>query len=295
MPRQWAIRSFPPLCNCSSSKSSGTASYWAVFSICTGQRIRRNWGDSVFRLLRSRLLSMEVWTTVVIAVETLALIYYRAVLQATESRLLQTICRQILRDEIPHLQFQYERLAQIHAGRRPLARRLTLYVQRVLFFGTTSAVWIAHHRARRPGRFPFRRFWRTAWKRMELHWQRMGLIGDAEDRTSVAAPDLIALAAQHPCTTKRDMDHKSGLHRKNWRVNLHSEWPRSATGSSSAGVSATRWMSSAPVGRSNSRDGACCVGVSVAECADLSNEIKCRETVRREENPCLTELRRAKE
>ena len=160
------------------------------------ERIGRNWGDSVFRLLRSRLLSMEVWTTVVIAVETFALIYYRAVLQATESRLLQTICRQILRDEVPHLQFQYERLAQIYAGRGPRARRLTLFVQRILFFGTASAVWIGHHRTLRAGRFPLRRFWRTARKRMNLHWQRMGLCAGGEESPSVAAGDLVAMRAR---------------------------------------------------------------------------------------------------
>jgi len=164
------------------------------------KRIGRNWGDSVFRLLRSRLLSMEIWTTVVIAVETLALIYYRAVLQATESRLLQAICRQILRDEVPHLQFQYERLAQIYAGRGPLARRLTLYVQRVLFFGTTLAVWIGHHRALRAGRFPFRRFWRTAWKRMTLHWQRMGLAAGAEDGSNSPVIDVPSLQSTRPWT-----------------------------------------------------------------------------------------------
>ncbi len=160
------------------------------------ERIGRNWGDSVFRLLRSRLLSMEIWTTVVIVVETLALIYYRAVLQATESRLLQAICRQILRDEVPHLQFQYERLAQIYAGRGPLGRRLTLYVQRVLFFGTTMAVWIGHHRALRAGRFPFRRFWRSAWKRMGLHWQRMGLTGRQPERRGAPAFEAGPLQAR---------------------------------------------------------------------------------------------------
>ncbi|HEX4000354.1 MAG TPA: ferritin-like domain-containing protein [Pirellulales bacterium] len=139
-------------------------------------RIGRNWGDSLFRLMRARLSSMEIWTTVVIAVETLAMIYYRAVLQATESQLLQTICRQILRDEVPHLQLQYERLAQIYATRGPILRRLTLRSQQILFFGTASAVWIAHRRALRAGRFPLRRFWRSAWKRMGVHWSRMGLI-----------------------------------------------------------------------------------------------------------------------
>jgi rubrerythrin len=136
-------------------------------------RIRRNWGDTIFRRLRSCLLSMEIWTTVVIAVETLALVYYRAVMQATQSRVLQSICRQILKDEAHHLQFQYERLARMYAGRSAFALWLTLCFQRILFFGTTLAVWVGHHRALSAGGYPLRRFWRTAWKRMAFHWKLM--------------------------------------------------------------------------------------------------------------------------
>lgn len=136
-------------------------------------RIRRNWGDTAFRLLRYALPNLEIWTTVVIGVETLALIYYRAVMQASRSRLLQAICRQILKDEVYHLRFQYERLAQMQAGRGVVGRWITLRLQRVLFFATTIAVWVGHRRALRAGGFPLRRYWRAAWNRMEFHWRRM--------------------------------------------------------------------------------------------------------------------------
>lgn len=136
-------------------------------------RISRNWGDTLFRLLRYRLQSMEIWTTAVIVVETMALIYYRAVMNATQSRVLQTICRQILKDEVHHLRLQYERLAQMLAARGTVGRWITLGLQRVLFFGTMLAVWVGHHRALRAGGFPFRRFWQSAWNRMDFHWRRM--------------------------------------------------------------------------------------------------------------------------
>ncbi len=138
-----------------------------------GGRILRNWGDSVFRWMRYCLPNMEIWTTVVIAVETLALVYYRAILLATENPLLQAICRQILRDEVHHLRFQYERLALICAGRGTCAWWLTLQLQRVLFFGTTLAVWVDHHRALSAGGYSFSQFWHAAWKRMEFHWRCM--------------------------------------------------------------------------------------------------------------------------
>ena len=124
-------------------------------------------------MIRYSLPNMEIWTTVVIVVETLALIYYRALGRATKSRVLQTICRQIVKDEVSHLQFQYERLSQILAGRRTGWLWLTIAVQRVLFFGTTVAVWVGHRRALRAGGHSFRGYSRAAWKQMELHWRRM--------------------------------------------------------------------------------------------------------------------------
>lgn len=136
-------------------------------------RLNRNWGDSIFRKLRHLLPNMECWTTVVIGVETLALVYYRAIMEASSSRVLRTICRQILKDEVHHLRFQYERLALIGRRRGSFARFFVAILQRVLFASTTVAVWVGHHRALRAGGYPFIRFWKSAWLRMEFHWQQM--------------------------------------------------------------------------------------------------------------------------
>lgn len=136
-------------------------------------RIRRNWGDAVFRKLRHLLPNMEVWTTVVIGVETLALVYYRAIMLATKSPVLKTICRQILKDEVYHLRFQYERLAQIGLRRGRFAWWLTSWAHRILFAATTLAVWVGHHRALCAGGFHWNRFWRASWNRMEFHWKLM--------------------------------------------------------------------------------------------------------------------------
>ncbi len=60
---------------------------------------------------------MEIWTTPVIMVETLALVYYKAIQKATNSPVLRQLCQQILRDEVKHIRFQYERLAILHRNR----------------------------------------------------------------------------------------------------------------------------------------------------------------------------------
>ncbi|MDF5709615.1 MAG: hypothetical protein PUP90_18620 [Nostoc sp. S4] len=38
-------------------------------------RLQRNWGDTLFRKIRYAIPTMEIWTTPVIMVETLALVY----------------------------------------------------------------------------------------------------------------------------------------------------------------------------------------------------------------------------
>lgn len=136
-------------------------------------RLKRNWGDTLFRTLRYALPTMEVWTTPVIMVETLAMVYYRAIQKATGSPVLRQLCRQILRDEVRHIRFQYERLAILHRGRAPGLRSLTYLVHRVLYCLPVVLVWIGHHRALRAGGHGFRSYWRDAWARMNYSWVRM--------------------------------------------------------------------------------------------------------------------------
>ncbi len=137
------------------------------------RRLGRNWGDALFRAVRYAIPSMEIWVTVVIMVETLALIYYRAVRDATGSKVLRRICDQILRDEVHHIRFQYERLAILHRRRPRWLLRATLRLHRA-FFGTVAlAVWAGHHRALAAGGFDFRTYWRSAWMRMSYAWRRM--------------------------------------------------------------------------------------------------------------------------
>ncbi|MDY3557786.1 ferritin-like domain-containing protein [Gemmata sp. JC673] len=133
----------------------------------------RDWGDSIFRLFRHLRLRMEVWTTVVVMVEVHAMLYYAAVRRATGSAVLRRICHQILRDEVPHLRFQCERLAIIHRNRGHALRALTMGVQRVLFAGVTLAIWAGHRRALRAGGLTFRRFWGGAWAQMGKAWRAM--------------------------------------------------------------------------------------------------------------------------
>ncbi len=132
-----------------------------------------DWGDAIFRAFRYCLPRMEIWATVVVMVETHAMLYYAAIRRATGSEVLRRICEQILHDEVPHIRFQSERLAILHRDRSRTLLGLTLAVHRALFAGITLAVWVAHRRALRAGGFSFRRFWRTAWAKMNGVWARI--------------------------------------------------------------------------------------------------------------------------
>ncbi len=136
-------------------------------------RANRDLGDSLFRVFRHFLMRMEVWASVVVVIEVHALLYYAAIRRATGSALLRRICEQILRDEVPHIRFQCERLAIIRRRRTWAGRALTAAAQRVLFVGITAAVWVAHRRALRAGGFTFRRFWRGSWAQMGKAWRAM--------------------------------------------------------------------------------------------------------------------------
>jgi len=147
-----------------------------------------DWGDAVFRRVRHLVTHMELSCFVLITVEIHAMLYYASVRRVTTSVALQRICQQILRDEIPHIRFQCERLAILHHGRSRLRRWVALACHRVLFCGVTLAIWIGHRRVLRAGGFSFGRFWRTSWAKMGHAWQMMD-----PRRYQWANPGLLAL------------------------------------------------------------------------------------------------------
>ncbi len=136
-------------------------------------RLRKNWGDSLFRGVRYFLPTMEMWTTPVVMVETLAMVYYNAVRKATDSPVLQTLCRQILRDEVQHLRFQCERLAILLQPHPEPVREFVYLVMRGFFAVVTTLVWIGHQKVFHAGGHTFRTYWREAWARMNYGWERI--------------------------------------------------------------------------------------------------------------------------
>ncbi len=118
--------------------------------------------DSVFRLLR-RVFNLELALLAMLTAEIIAVPYYRSLYAATNSPVLRAICRQILRDEVRHLQFQVETLAKLRMGRNPLYIWSMKAAHCVLLTATTFIVWAQHHPVLAAGGYSLATFWRANW------------------------------------------------------------------------------------------------------------------------------------
>ena len=103
----------------------------------------------------------------------IALVYYAALRDATNSAVLRRLCDQVLRDEDAHVRFQAERLALLRAGRSRWLDGLTRLAHRVFFVGTCLVVWLDHGPVFRAGGLGFRSFWHAAWRAFAAALQRM--------------------------------------------------------------------------------------------------------------------------
>lgn len=111
----------------------------------------RSFLDKVFRNLR-RLGGVKCEVTVLVTAEMIALTYYDALAQSTESAVLKSICGQMLHDEIPHIMFQSYTLR--HFKNNPIDEMM-----RILLMETTLLfVWGAFHKVYRAGGYDFNRY-----------------------------------------------------------------------------------------------------------------------------------------
>jgi hypothetical protein len=119
------------------------------------QRLKKDWGDTLFRKVRYYNTSMEIWTIAVIIVESFAQLYYQAIADATNCKLLKQICKDILIDEAHHIKFQLDRLCIISSQHSELTRSSVFFGYRLFFFAVFIAVWFGHARAFKAGGVSF--------------------------------------------------------------------------------------------------------------------------------------------
>lgn len=116
-----------------------------------------HWVDTIFRKIR-KLMGLEVCVGVLVTAELIAVPYYRALGDATESPLLRALCRRILCDEAQHLRFQAATLARLRGQRPWLLRRATMVGHTLFLLGTALVVWREHRRVFCRRGYRFHRF-----------------------------------------------------------------------------------------------------------------------------------------
>jgi len=123
--------------------------------------LRKHWLDQVFRRIR-RMAGLELIVTVLVSAEIVAVPYYRALHNATQSPLLRTLCRQILQDEAAHLQYQAETLSRLRRSRSAIDRALVELFHALLLQGTVLTVWIEHRSVFLRGGYTLAKFHRES-------------------------------------------------------------------------------------------------------------------------------------
>jgi diacylglycerol kinase len=121
-------------------------------------RIKKNWGDSLFRKARHINTSMQWWTLAVITVESAAQIFYQCLKDATDCKLLQQICTDILIDEAPHIRFQRERFQAIYQQKSRINQLLSMQFYKLFFYCTSMVVWLAHKKLFMAGGVNFKKY-----------------------------------------------------------------------------------------------------------------------------------------
>lgn len=112
---------------------------------------KKSFLDAVFRKLR-HMGGIKCEVTVLVTAEIIALTYYDALSNYSDSKALKQICQQMLDDEVPHIIFQSYTLSRLKPnGWDRFFRRLIMNV-------TLLFVWCAFHRLYQKGGYGFLRF-----------------------------------------------------------------------------------------------------------------------------------------
>ena len=137
--------------------------------------------NRLFRWIGSRG-GFEFTLRIILFVEVVAQVYYRAIRDATRCPLLCRLCTQILRDEHNHVRFQCDQLAKMRRGRSRWRLLMARQVDRMLCIGAVLVCWWGHAPGIRAGGFGLWRFWREVGARFHRALRLMSPGGSANRR-----------------------------------------------------------------------------------------------------------------
>jgi hypothetical protein len=124
-------------------------------------KIKEHWVDGVFRMLR-QLSGIENTVTILLVAEIISKVYYKALMKAVSSELLQQICEQILKDEEKHLHFQCCTLKLLLLNKSKTGMKLWELYFKTILKGTTVVVWKYHKNVLKAGGLTFYHFYNSS-------------------------------------------------------------------------------------------------------------------------------------
>ncbi len=116
---------------------------------------KKTWLDRWFRRIR-KIGGLKGEIIVLVTAEMVALTYYHALAECTDSRVLKRICRQMLHDELRHIVFQSYSLYRLKSN--PLEELLRICLMQM----TVWAVWPGLCKVLRKGGFHYWHFYRES-------------------------------------------------------------------------------------------------------------------------------------
>lgn len=113
--------------------------------------------DNIFRILR-RMMGLECGVIILVTAEMIALSYYTALSNATNSKLLKTICSQMLNDELKHVVLQSDTLFRISKDRNKIINKLIRRIRKLVMGITSFVVWTKYKKLFIKGNYTYKIF-----------------------------------------------------------------------------------------------------------------------------------------
>lgn len=128
--------------------------YMEIYNIKT---VKKLWIDKIFRILR-KMMGLECEIIILVTAEMIALSYYTALSNATNSTILKTICRQMLNDELKHVVLQSDTLHRISKSRNEIINKLIRKIRILVMKVTIFVVWHKYKELFVNGNYEYKKF-----------------------------------------------------------------------------------------------------------------------------------------
>lgn len=128
--------------------------YMDIYNI---KSIKSIWIDNIFRALR-KMMGLECEIIILVTAEMIALSYYTALSNATDSKLLKTICKQMLNDELKHVVLQSDTLHRISEHRNNILNSIIRTIRKIVMKITCFIVWHKYKKLFIKGDYLYKKF-----------------------------------------------------------------------------------------------------------------------------------------